>query len=668
MKNHFLTCNSLIIGLMLILPLKIHAQTYCNPLNISYRFSIENKATDKITTIREAADPAIVLYKDYYYLFASKSGGYWYSSDLLNWKFVEITTALPIENYAPAAFVYKDSLYYFASSSNTIYRSADPINGKWDVVTKTFQFSITDPAFFVDDDGKVYFYYGCSNTNPAIFGVEVDPNNSFKTIGKSLSFISSNTKKHGWERNGDYNTSKNAPWLEGAWMNKYNGKYYLQYAGPGTENKSYADGVYVSDKPLGPFTYAPNNPFSAKPEGFIGSAGHSATFQDKYGNWWHISTMTISVKHMFERRLGLFPVNFDKDGVLYSYNEFGDYPTRIPNKKIDTLSQLTVGWNLLSYNKKVETSSSLENYPSKLASDENIRTYWSAVTGDKGEWLSIDLNTSCKVNAIQVNFAENNTTKSGRANIPAQQYLVEYSTDNQTWKTLVDKTTNTDDLTHQYSVFDSAITARYLKVTNYQVPNGTFAISDLRVFGSNSIGKPAKIDKINMVRTDKDSCVINLSWNKKQNATGYNIRFGFENDKLYRSYMVYNDTSVAINSLNAGQMYWFAIDAFGESGVTKGDTIGAIVTHDTTVVIPNINTIKECKIYPNPASSDVNIQLPNHKGGAILDIYDVLGVKIQAVQLLQSVTNLSIDNLKKGNYYFVLTFNNKKETHQVAIQ
>ena len=39
-------------------------------------------------------------------------------------------------------------------------------------------------------------------------------------------------------------------------MTKHNGKYYLQYAGPGTEFKSYSDGVYVSDKPLGPFTIA----------------------------------------------------------------------------------------------------------------------------------------------------------------------------------------------------------------------------------------------------------------------------------------------------------------------------------------------------------------------------------------------------------------------------
>ena len=37
------------------------------------------------------------------------------------------------------------------------------------------------------------------------------------------------------------------PFIEGPWMDKYQGKYYLQYACPGTEYNTYADGVYISD-------------------------------------------------------------------------------------------------------------------------------------------------------------------------------------------------------------------------------------------------------------------------------------------------------------------------------------------------------------------------------------------------------------------------------------
>jgi xylan 1,4-beta-xylosidase len=642
------------------------AQTYCNPLNISYRFGIDKTATDK-STLREAADPLIVLYKDNYYLFASKSGGYWYSSDLLSWNFIAITTALPIEVYAPASAVINDSLYFF-TSDNKIYRTADPKSGNWDLYNNAFPLSPADPALFVDTDGKVYLSYGCTNTNPAIYIVELDAKNKLKPVGKPVAIISAVTKEHGWEINGDYNTSNSAPWLEGSWMNKYNGKYYLQYAAPGTENKSYADGVYVSDSPLGPFTYASNNPFSAKPEGFICGAGHSATFQDKYGNWWHISTMTISVKHMFERRLGLFPTSFDSEGNLFTYTEFGDYPTIVPNKKVDNISELSCGWNLLSYHKTAEASSSIENYPTTMSFDENIRTYWSAQTGDNGEWLCVDLNSACTINAIQVNFAENNAQLKGRSNVPAQQYLVEYSEDKQTWKTLIDKTSNTEDLTHQYTVLDSAVTARYLKVTNYRVPSGTFAISDFRVFGTNSGDKPAKVETFHIDRTDRDSRAINLLWNKKQNATGYNIRFGFQNNKLYRSYMVYGDTSVTLRSLNIGQIYWFAIDAFGESGITKGDTIEAIITHDTTLVIFNSKSMQESIIFPNPASKNVIIKLPNYRKDTRLDIYDVLGIKMQSEILSQGETKLPIEMLKKGVYFFAITSNNLVETKQIVVQ
>lgn len=55
-------------------------------------------------------------------------------------------------------------------------------------------------------------------------------------------------------------------------------------------------------------------------------AGHGSTIADKYGNYWHASTMRISVNHDFERRVGLFPAGFDKDGVLYCNQNFADYP------------------------------------------------------------------------------------------------------------------------------------------------------------------------------------------------------------------------------------------------------------------------------------------------------------------------------------------------------
>ena len=89
-------------------------------------------------------------------------------------------------------------------------------------------------------------------------------------------------------------------------MTKHGGRYYLQYACPGTEFNVYADGVYVSESPLGPFAPAENNPFSMKPGGFMRGAGHGSTVEDKNGAWWHAATMQISMNHSFERRVGLW--------------------------------------------------------------------------------------------------------------------------------------------------------------------------------------------------------------------------------------------------------------------------------------------------------------------------------------------------------------------------
>jgi hypothetical protein len=106
----------------------------------------------------------------------------------------------------------------------------------------------------------------------------------------------------------------------------------------------------VSDNPSGPFTYMENSPYSFKPGGFIAGAGHGHTFKDKYGNYWHVASMTISVRHAFERRLGLFPVYFSNDDNLFSHTVWTDYPFSIPDHKVD-LESNNPGWNLLSYNK-----------------------------------------------------------------------------------------------------------------------------------------------------------------------------------------------------------------------------------------------------------------------------------------------------------------------------
>jgi xylan 1,4-beta-xylosidase len=64
----------------------------------------------------------------------------------------------------------------------------------------------------------------------------------------------------------------------------------------------------------------------------------------------------------------------------------------------------------------------------------------------KASGLSMDLQKECTVNAVQINYAENDANLK-RTVVPDiyYQYLLEYSsTDNKTWKTLADKTQSTN--------------------------------------------------------------------------------------------------------------------------------------------------------------------------------------------------------------------------------
>ena len=539
-------------------------RTYCNPLDLNYRFQFTDSAS-----YREAADPTMIRYGDKYILFVSHSGGYWYSDDLLRWEYLPVAT-LPIEDYAPDAAVINDTVYFTASSEarKPFYYTTDPFHDSWTAMKDTLPFAVWDPHFFLDDDGQRYLYWGCSNFLP-IYGVRL--NSGMQAVTEPEILIEHNPDKYGWEVPGEQNELARNGWNEGAWMTKYNGRYYLQYASPGTEFKTYADGVYTSDSPLGPFKYETYSPFSYKPGGFAGGAGHSSTFQDNYGNYWHVSTMSISVRHMFERRLGLFPAAFDSDGVIRTFTAFGDYPAVMPDHKIDFEKEnLFTGWMLLSYKKKAKASSSVDDYPVKNAFDEDIRTWWSAMTRDAGEWLSVELDDSSTVYAVQVNFADNESTLRPDSKNISYGYRLLASADGETWDVIVDKSNSTDDACHDYTELKEPVKTKFIKIENVRMPDGRFSIYDLRIFGTREGEVPATVDDFKIFRDDSDTRKARLEWPEDENATGFIINYGVDKGKLYSSVMVYDTNAVTLTGLNRDVEYYFSVDAFNESGIAPG--------------------------------------------------------------------------------------------------
>lgn len=568
-------------------------------MNLEYRYQIKDALTGK-GVFREAADPTMVVFQGKYLLFCSMSGGFWYSDDLHDWKFHE-TPELPIYHYAPDVREVNGQVVFCASRRGEpckIYRSPDPLNVPFEVVSAPFEF--WDPDIFQDEDGRVYLYWGCSSKEP-LYGIELDAD-TLEPIGEKKVMFGENEAEHGWERKGENNKMPppkkfrdymmrvvvgTKPFIEGAYVNKHSGKYYMQYAAPGTESNVYGDGVYISETPLGPWTYQKHNPFSSVPGGFMQGAGHGSTFRDLNGDWWHISTMRISVNENFERRIGLFPCDFDRDGNLYCNQNFACYPYTL----VHDMKRIAPEMNLISYQAAATASSYQVGCEPVMGVDENCRTCWAAEPEDKEAWYQIDMGEVKKVQAIQVNFADHKTPmvpidKStaykdtvGYRIIKVQPqktaFCLEGSNDGKQWVTIKDNQNDNTDYTHDLIVLPETMNIRFLRISHMTIAmSGVAAISGLRVFGKGNGEVPAGVEKL-FCRRSGDGLNLYLRWTECAGAEGYNVRYGIAPDKLYNSWQVIGKTELDLSTINAGTEYWVAVDSYNENGVTEGKTFRA---------------------------------------------------------------------------------------------
>lgn len=570
-------------------------RTYCNPLNLDYGCG----GLDNPFTYREAADPVIVLFKNKYYLFTTRDrGGYRMSDDLIHWENIYFsenilqTTAFTEGRQYVAPAVAADDNYIYFFNFNTqkspadIIRSSDPASGKWE---KCGQIRVVaDPHLFIDN-GRYWVYHGlgknanCFELDPKTMTeikqseVLIRPAITDMSTCAGYHFGQSELSRELEAGKKKYNFVK-APCPEGSWVVKHDGKYYFQYATPGTASQWYCDVVMTSDNPQGPFVEQPYNPISLNAGDFMGSAGHSCVFQDKYGNWWQASTMWVGKYTGFERRIGLFPVKFDKERRMKVYTRMGEYPMVIPQKKFDPDKQYLAGWNLLSLRKKCTASSSLPRQTPDQASDENIRTWWSAKTGNPGEWFQMDLGAMKTLRAVQLNFTEQDMKRSDEVADDYNAYKLYTSQDGKTWTLEIDKSQNKKGNTHDYVELNIPKKIRYIKVENIHSPKGgKFALSDLRVFGKGNGKRPVISKNITAERDKKDARYSTVIWEKAKNADGYIVQFGYRPDYLNQSIMVKDGdkTSLDIHILIPGQKYYYRVDAYNENGVTQGRRIVA---------------------------------------------------------------------------------------------
>lgn len=598
---------------------------YCNPINVPYRYSFKRDPRDlgKMTVNREAADPSAVLFQGRYWMFASMTGAVWVSDDLVRWESHPLPPELPAYDYAPDVRTVGDWLYFTASNRGVpcdFFRTKDPIHGPWERIPGAMTY--WDPNLFVDDDDRLYFYWGSSSSIP-LRGVELDPE-TLRPLGEPVDLIRGDPWNRGYERFGEDHcrtpktpgetealfqehlrllgdqsepmsperlevlkaTFADLPYIEGPWMTKYDGRYYLQYGCPGTEFNIYGDGVCEADSPLGPFRPANNNPYSYHPGGFFPGAGHGSTMRDLQGAWWHTSTMRISVCHLFERRVGLWPAGFDADRELFCNQRYGDWPLAIEDLRKDPWADPR--WMLLSFRKSVTASSFRPGCEPALAAEENVQTWWRAAEGDPEPWICLDLGKPEDVHAVQINFADDpearipcpgemvTTPDMPRfidMDIRSTRWLLETSEDGEYWNVLEDKRTAGTDLPHDLVVREDGIRARYVRLTVTQVPYGVSpCISGLRVFGLGNGPLPAPAEYTAERLNDLN---FSVSLSASADRTGCCILWGHASDKLYHSFLVMGIGTMeqTIGALVKGQKYWIRVDTFNENGITRGEPL-----------------------------------------------------------------------------------------------
>jgi xylan 1,4-beta-xylosidase len=484
---------------------------YCNPL------PIEASSRDGSPQGTNLGDVTVVREANRYYLFGT-GGGAWVSSNLVDWKYqaVEVRGArVPV---APHVVKYKGA-FYMSGNSAPLYKASDILGpyelaGPWKnekgepwtgVSNGTPWNGAFDVDIFIDHDNKPYLYAPGRSTD----GIYVAPLNPedltrFTAAPKRLFGFD---PSHVWERWGEANEYSHEAWIEGPWMFKRNGVYYLQYSGSGTQWLSYATGVYTARSPLGPFTYAPGNPVLRKTTGVVTGPGHGCVVQGPDGNWWQFYTIVLS-NPPGGRRLGMDPIGFDAGGNMFvrarETPQWAPGVVANPAKNGDSGSiPLTIN-KLRNMHQQGRFSSQRPGHDAAYAVDNSNGTWWEPAEDDAQPSLTIDLGSTTEFAAEQLFTVDSSRIEfvAGRGGFGAPggrgaaaqkptgstafRYKIEASRDGQTFTTILDKTGNG---VTKYTDFDELppTPCRYVRLTVTDWPhivNSPLGIMEFTVFGT----------------------------------------------------------------------------------------------------------------------------------------------------------------------------------------
>lgn len=206
-----------------------------------------------------AADPFVMRYNGWYYLYTTGAVNIWKSKDLVDWTYVgTANNKSPLDGaYAPEVYYWNGKFYMYTSpkgQGHYILEATSP-EGPFEYATDNIGLSI-DGSVFIDDDGSWYFTHADSR---GIIGHKMTSPTSIDSKGKTLNAYLGH-------------------WTEGPMIVKRDNMYYLTYTGNHFLSKGYRVAYAVStDGPLGKYLPSESNPIIINDASNSFGLGHSST-------------------------------------------------------------------------------------------------------------------------------------------------------------------------------------------------------------------------------------------------------------------------------------------------------------------------------------------------------------------------------------------------------
>ena len=457
----------------------VYGQRYCNPLPMP--IGAGGNASGDVTVLEEGGR----------YYMCCTGGGMWVSDNLLDWEFHAVEH-IPV---APDLVKYNGRFYLTGNSDHVfvadhplgpytdlgLFKNTGPVEDGWN--------GGFDTKIFVDDDNQPYLFWPGRGIS-GIYGVRLDPKDLTRFAEKPTHLFGFNPM-HAWERYGEMNEYPGVAWIEGPWVIKRNGVYYLEYSASGTQWKTYAEGYYTATSPLGPYTYAPNNPLLRKTEGLVTGTAHGSIVQAPDGEWWQFYTIVLS-NPPGGRRIGMDRVTFDADGLMYCTVTDTPQPAPGAKAKRDVPASIPVTINKINaMNALSRFSSQQDGFPAAYAVDNYSGTLWMPATDDAQPTLTVELSPATRfdvvqhftVDAMRVMFSGGRRRFGGPQVLPVYQYKLEVSQDGEQYVTVLDRTRNTESRDTVFEEF-APVNCRFVRLTVTDWPkDNPLGIIDFTVFG-----------------------------------------------------------------------------------------------------------------------------------------------------------------------------------------